>query len=119
MIETLAKQGMEPRGTQPGEWAKYLQSELAFYTKIIKDANRKNEKELVEILKGNGEYFTVRFLGDEADQLFPTVVSRRERRDDAHGPRRPGLRAGAAGSYWSSCWWSWRCWPWLPIPSPV
>ena len=51
--------------------------------KIIKDANRKNEKELVEILKGNGEYFTVRFLGDDADQLFSTLVSRRERRDDA------------------------------------
>jgi hypothetical protein len=51
--------------------------------KIVKDANRKNEKELVEILKGNGEYFTVRFLADDADQLFTTLVSRRERRDDA------------------------------------
>ena len=41
VVETLAKQGMEPRGTQPGEWTKYLQSELAFYSKIIKDANIK------------------------------------------------------------------------------
>jgi tripartite-type tricarboxylate transporter receptor subunit TctC len=41
VVDTLAKQGMEPRGTQPGEWAKYLQSELAFYSKIIKDANIK------------------------------------------------------------------------------
>lgn len=51
--------------------------------KIIREANRKNEKELVDILKGSGEYFSVRFLDDEADQLFSTVVSRRERRDDA------------------------------------
>lgn len=51
--------------------------------KIIREANRKNEKELVDILKSNGEYFSVRFLDDEADQLFSTVVSRRERRDDA------------------------------------
>jgi tripartite-type tricarboxylate transporter receptor subunit TctC len=41
VVETLAKQGMEPRGTQPGDWAKYLQDELAFYAKIIKDANLK------------------------------------------------------------------------------
>jgi len=51
--------------------------------KIVRDANRRNEKELVDILKNNGEYFAVRFLDDEADQLFATVVSRRERRDDA------------------------------------
>jgi len=51
--------------------------------KIVRDANRRNEKELVEILKNNGEYFSVRFLDDEAEQLFATVVSRRERRDDA------------------------------------
>ena len=51
--------------------------------KIIREANRKNEKELVEILKGTGEYFSVRFLDEEADQLYATVVSRRERRDDA------------------------------------
>lgn len=51
--------------------------------KIIREANRKNEKELVDILKSNGEYFSVRFLDDETDQLFSTLVSRRERRDDA------------------------------------
>jgi tripartite-type tricarboxylate transporter receptor subunit TctC len=43
VVETLAKQGMEPRGTEPAEWAAYLQSELAFYTKIIKEANIKPE----------------------------------------------------------------------------
>ena len=41
VVETLAKQGMEPRGTQPSEWTKYLQSELAFYSKIIKEADIK------------------------------------------------------------------------------
>jgi len=51
--------------------------------RIIREANRKNEKELVEILKGTGEYFSVRFLDDEADQLYAAIVSRRERRDDA------------------------------------
>lgn len=50
---------------------------------IIREANRKNEKELAEILKNNGEYFSVRLIDDEAGQLFTTVVSRRERRDDA------------------------------------
>lgn len=51
--------------------------------KIVREANRKNEKELVDILKSNGEYFSVRFLDDEAEQLFATLVSRRERRNDA------------------------------------
>ncbi len=41
VIDTLAGQGMEPRGTQPAEWGKYLQAELAFYSKIIKDAGVK------------------------------------------------------------------------------
>jgi tripartite-type tricarboxylate transporter receptor subunit TctC len=41
VVKTLASQGMEPRGTQPAEYAKYLASELAFYSKIIKDANIK------------------------------------------------------------------------------
>ena len=43
VVKTLASQGMEPRGTQPAEWAKYMASEMAFYTKIIKDANIKPE----------------------------------------------------------------------------
>lgn len=41
VVAILASQGMEPRATQPGEWAKYMQSEMAFYTKIIKDADIK------------------------------------------------------------------------------
>ena len=41
VVKTLATQGMEPRGTRTAEYAKYLASELAFYTKIIKDANIK------------------------------------------------------------------------------
>jgi tripartite-type tricarboxylate transporter receptor subunit TctC len=32
---------MEPRGTPPAEWAKYLRSEMAFYSKLIKDAGIK------------------------------------------------------------------------------
>jgi tripartite-type tricarboxylate transporter receptor subunit TctC len=41
VVKTLAQQGMEPLATQPAEWAKYLASELAVYTKITKDANIK------------------------------------------------------------------------------
>lgn len=41
VVDTLASQGMEPRATQPAEWAKYMASEMAFYTKIIKDADIK------------------------------------------------------------------------------
>jgi len=43
VVDTLAQQGMEPRGTQPAEWAKYMQSEMAFYSKLIKDAGIKPE----------------------------------------------------------------------------
>ena len=32
VVKTLATQGMEPRGTQPADFAKYMASELAFYT---------------------------------------------------------------------------------------
>ncbi len=39
VAKILASQGMQPLGTQPAEWGKYLQSELAVYTRIIKDAN--------------------------------------------------------------------------------
>jgi tripartite-type tricarboxylate transporter receptor subunit TctC len=41
MVSKLGSQGMEPRGTQPGDFAKYMQSELALYTKIVKDAGIK------------------------------------------------------------------------------
>ena len=37
-VKSLADQGMEPRGTSPAEWAKYMEQEKAFYVKVIKDA---------------------------------------------------------------------------------
>src|SRR5215831_308643 len=43
VVSTLASQGMAPLATQPSDWAKYLNSELAVYTKITKDANIKPE----------------------------------------------------------------------------
>jgi len=43
VIKTLGTQGMEPRGTKPEEFAKYIAAELAFYSKIVKDANLKPE----------------------------------------------------------------------------
>ena len=40
-IKILDSQGMEPLATQPAEWAKYMQSELDTYSKIIRDSNIK------------------------------------------------------------------------------
>jgi tripartite-type tricarboxylate transporter receptor subunit TctC len=43
VVATLGSQGMVPLATEPGEWAKYLKSELDVYTKITRDANIKPE----------------------------------------------------------------------------
>jgi tripartite-type tricarboxylate transporter receptor subunit TctC len=43
VVTILGSQGMVPLATQPGEWAKYLKSELDVYAKITKDANIKPE----------------------------------------------------------------------------
>jgi len=43
VVSIMATQGMEPRGTQPADFAKYMASELTFYTKIAKDADIKPE----------------------------------------------------------------------------
>ena len=50
---------------------------------LIKDYNRKNEKELVTRLKDTGTFFSVRLLDDDADRLFFNMLFRKERRDDA------------------------------------
>lgn len=51
--------------------------------RIVREANRKNERELVDILKDNGDYSAVRFLDEEPEMLYSAILSRRERRDDA------------------------------------
>ncbi len=51
--------------------------------KLVKDYNRRNEKELVARLKETGTFFSVRLLDDDSDKLFYTLLFRRERRDDA------------------------------------
>lgn len=50
---------------------------------LVKEFNRKNERELAAMLRKDCGYFSVRFLDDEPDQLFPKLFSRREKRDDA------------------------------------
>lgn len=50
---------------------------------LVKDYNRKNEKELVARLKETGTFFSVRLLNEDADKLFSDILFRRERRDDA------------------------------------
>jgi len=49
---------------------------------LLKEANRKNEKELVALLKDTGSYFSVRLLDEDTEQLFTGLGARRERRDD-------------------------------------
>jgi tripartite-type tricarboxylate transporter receptor subunit TctC len=43
VVKLLDSQGMQPMGTQPKEWGDYLKSELATYSKMIKDGNLKPE----------------------------------------------------------------------------
>jgi tripartite-type tricarboxylate transporter receptor subunit TctC len=43
VVKLLDSQGMQPLGTQPKEWGDYLKSELATYSKMIKDGNLKPE----------------------------------------------------------------------------
>jgi len=50
---------------------------------IVREANRKNEQELVAILKSNGDHSAVRFLDEDPELLYTTLIPRRERRDDA------------------------------------
>ena len=51
---------------------------------LVREYNRKNEKELVAMLKDSGAYFSVRFVDAASpDELFRTLLSRSERRDDA------------------------------------
>jgi hypothetical protein len=51
---------------------------------LVREYNRKNEKELAEMLKESGAYFSVRFLdAGDSDELYRTLINRAERRDDA------------------------------------
>ena len=43
VVKLLDSQGMQPLGTSPREWGDYLKSELATYSKMIKDGNLKPE----------------------------------------------------------------------------
>lgn len=51
---------------------------------LVREFNRKNEKELVAMLKDSGAYFAVRSIDTvDPDQLYRTLIYRNERRDDA------------------------------------
>ena len=56
--------------------------EKAAVVALLKEANRKNEKELVALLKDTGAYFSVRLLDEDSDLLSAGLGPRRERRDD-------------------------------------
>jgi hypothetical protein len=50
---------------------------------LVRNQNRKNEQELVSILKDTGVYLSVRMPEAQADDLFSSLLFRRERRTDA------------------------------------
>jgi hypothetical protein len=50
---------------------------------LVRNQNRKNEQELVSLLKDTGVYLTVRMPEAQADELFSSLFFRRERRMDA------------------------------------
>ena len=47
---------------------------------LVRNQNRKNEQELVSILKDTGVYLSVRMPEAQADELFSSLFFRRERR---------------------------------------
>ena len=50
---------------------------------LLKEFNRKNNRELVAQCKASNIFFLVQPLADDPDQLFSTLYFRREKRDDA------------------------------------
>jgi hypothetical protein len=73
--------GIAPIMIDPGSDIKHPDREPL--RNLIKEVNRRNEKELVAQVKGTGVYFTVGLLDEDAEQLFTKLFFRRERRDDA------------------------------------
>ncbi len=59
----------------------YPQKELLI--PLISDLNRKYDPLLVRKLQSTGNYYAVTPLADEPQQLFSTLMARREKRDDA------------------------------------
>ena len=50
---------------------------------VVRQYNAKNEKELIARLRSTGIFYSVRQVPGSPDRLFSTLVSSRERRDDA------------------------------------
>lgn len=50
---------------------------------LVTELNRKYEPLLVRKLQGTGNFFAVTLQGDDPQQLFSSLMSRREKRDDA------------------------------------
>lgn len=59
----------------------YPQKELL--VPLISELNRKYEPLLVRKIKETGNYYAVTPLADESQQLFSSLIARREKRDDA------------------------------------
>jgi len=73
--------GIAPIYTDPDPSLKYPEREALIA--LIKDYNRKNEKELVALVKKSDAFYSVKLLDDDPDQLYPRLLAKRERRDDA------------------------------------
>ena len=59
----------------------YPQKDLLI--KLIDELNRRYEPQLARKLKATGNFYTVALLDNEPSQLFASLISRRENRDDA------------------------------------
>ncbi len=73
--------GVAPILLDAGSDITYPQKDLLM--PLISDLNRRYEPLLVRKIKETGNYYAVTLLTDEPQQLFSTLMARREKRDDA------------------------------------
>lgn len=83
--ETLEKKvkvvGVAPLMVDPQSDIRHPEKEAI--VSLVREANRRNEKELIARLREAGIYYSVRQLEGDPAELFSRLVAHRERRDDA------------------------------------
>lgn len=83
--ETMEKKvkviGVAPFFVDPDSDIRHPEKEAI--VRLIRDVNRKQEKELIARLRETGNFYSVRQIDDEPTKLFSTLLQSREKRDDA------------------------------------
>ncbi|UFS72746.1 hypothetical protein LPW11_11235 [Geomonas sp. RF6] len=83
--ETLEKKvkvvGVAPFMVDPQSDIRHPEKEVV--SNLAKDANQKNEKELIARLRETGIYYSVRQVDGDPAELYTRLLAHRERRDDA------------------------------------